>query len=273
MSYIDYANAINFPTLGTIKINGEEFTGISYQGLSTVNTKTYVEEPQRQADGSISNINQYETFVVPRIKINIGLMNIKDYQRLCVAVRSNEFVVEYFDKQFGVSVSHKMYCEPEEMAKLYNVGTSVIGILDYEISFVGTLNDRDTYTLAYNINGGGTAKTISDWSVSVEYSKDDVVKSDSLYYLYINETASTGEAVTNTDYWKQIINPISENSFYWGESTVIPVMSTLQYFYNVSAPLIKWNTKADGTGFNFYPNQSTNIFENMTLYAQWEAEA
>lgn len=122
-------------------IDGQEFSGIGYQGILTVNTKTYVESPTRANDGSIPNINDYDTFIVPRCKVNFKLFSIEDYQRLCnIVVAKNEFVVKYFDKQVGDFVEHNMYCEPEEMHKMFNVGTRVIGVLDYEISFIGTLN-------------------------------------------------------------------------------------------------------------------------------------
>ena len=37
--------------LDKVWINGQEFSGMAYQGLLTVNTKTYVEEPTRANDG------------------------------------------------------------------------------------------------------------------------------------------------------------------------------------------------------------------------------
>ena len=56
---VDWAGAIVDNELSKIKIGGEEFTGIGYQGLMTVNTKTYVEEPVRTNDGSIPNIDDH----------------------------------------------------------------------------------------------------------------------------------------------------------------------------------------------------------------------
>lgn len=127
--------------MDTIWVDGEAFKGIGYQGLVTINTKTYVESPKRAVDGSIPNINDHDTFIVPRAKVNFKLFSIEDYRRLCRIVASkNEFVVKYYDKEVDDFVEHNMYCEPEEMKKMWNVGTRVIGVLDYEISFIGTLN-------------------------------------------------------------------------------------------------------------------------------------
>lgn len=140
--------------LDVVKINGESFKGIGYNGLLTVNTKTYKTSPVRSGDGSIPNINDYATFIVPRADINFKYMTIEDYQRFCAAITPNEFNVEYFDKQKGQRVVHKMYVAPEEMTKIYNVGTSVIGVLDYKVSLIGTLNSIELLTVYYDKNGG-----------------------------------------------------------------------------------------------------------------------
>ena len=190
--------------LGKIWINGQEFTGMAYQGLMTVNTKTYVEEPKRANDGSIPNINDYDTFVVPRCKINFRYFNIFDYQRLCEAIQSNEFVVEYYDKQFNEIVRHKMYCEPEEMVKLYNVGTDVFGVLDYEVSFIGTLNDLEEFTVTYNANGGSIAGNPTIYNSAQTYTRGDkVYLQDNRYYkaiFYVN--TFKGQPLTEITYWQ-----------------------------------------------------------------------
>lgn len=268
--------------LGKIWINGQEFSGMAYQGLLTVNTKTYVEEPVRANDGSIPNINDYETFIVPRCKVNFKYFDIYDYRRLCDAVQSNEFTVKYYDKQFNKFVVHKMYCEPEEMTKLYNVGKDVFGVLDYEVSFIGTLNDLSKHSVNY-VAVDGTNK-LSDvayntYSESETYSKGDQVKyvteNTTQYYEYINNESASGKDVNNTDYWKLIDSSIlTTEEISWGNSIVVKTSADLLKFF--IAPIGKhfsaWNTKSDGTGSTYYPNQSMNIFENITLYPIWESE-
>lgn len=144
---------INVSNLGRVKIGNEYFTGIGYQGLLTVNTKTYVESPSRANDGSISNLNDYDVFFVPRCKLNFKYFKIEDYQRLLNEISGkNEFPVEYFDKQTGTLVSFNMYIEPEEMTKLYNVGTNVFGVIDYDVSFIGTRNDLPSYNVIFYEN-------------------------------------------------------------------------------------------------------------------------
>lgn len=207
----------NVEDLGKIWINGQEFTGMAYQGLMTVNTKTYVEEPTRANDGSIPNINDYDTFVVPRCKVNFKYFNIQDYRRLCDAVMSNEFYVKYYDKQHNEFVQHKMYAEPEEMAKLYNVGTDVFGVLDYEVSFIGTLNDLDTYTVTYEPNGGALNQTPEPYDPTKEYTRGDVVyledNGEKRYFIAIfYQDTFKEKPVANTTYWQPKIYSLYNSS-------------------------------------------------------------
>lgn len=382
--------------LGKIWVNGQEFTGMAYQGLLTVNTKTYVEEPTRSNDGSIPNINDYDTFVVPRCKVNFKYFNIEDYRRLCDAIQSNEFTVKYYDKQFNEFVLHKMYCEPEEMVKLYNVGTDVFGVLDYEVSFIGTLNDLNTHNVIYNANGGTIYGDPQPYASTTTYYKGDRVyleddgkkryfeaiyyensftpektgqetilltntaywKSRELfvynssttfttdnvayenvyndkgeligrnYYIAIYNGSFSGRPFSDTNYWQKISvseysktktyssNKINGNDVVYGQFVVENIESTTIYeavYYKNSfsgfdptntkywskLPLgtgieIKWgnsivvenpeelfnapsgfsadewNTRPDGTGYTYYPNQSLNVFRDLTLYAQWK---
>lgn len=273
MTRVDYGGADTVENIAKIYINGEEFSGIGYQGLMTVNTKTYVDEPVRSNDGSISNIDDYETFIVPRCKVNFKYFNISDYKRLCRVLNSaNQFPVSYYDKQFGRFVEHQMYAEPEEMKKIYNVGTSVIGLFDYEVSFVGTLNKLDEYEVKY-ITAGLTPRTINDYSSETTYSEGNVVSSTqdekTIYYKYINPASSSGKPLTDTSYWQSISRAIDEvESVNWGHSIKVLTGTDLSNFYIIPSgkTFEGWNTLADGTGYKLFPNSNQTIFENTPLY-------
>ena len=258
--------------LGKIWINGQEFTGMAYQGILTVNTKTYVEEPTRANDGSIPNINDHDTFVVPRCKVNFKYFNIEDYRRLCRVTLTNEFYVEYYDKDFDCFVKHKMYCEPQEMIKLYNVGTDVFGVLDYEISFIGTLNNLEEFTVNYDV-GSLTRKTINDYDANILYTKDTVVRvlenEETKYYKYKNETSASGNPVTDTEYWEQVYDNLANvEKVLWGNSVHILSPSDITNFYiiPVGQTFKGWNSLSTGDGFNILPNSSWSVFENITIY-------
>ena len=47
-------------------------------------------------------------------------------------------------------------------------------------------------------------KNAYDWDVGEEYTRYNFVIYNNLYYMYINETSSTGNLPTNTTYWKEI---------------------------------------------------------------------
>lgn len=270
---IDYGGAIEVKDIAKIWINGEEFYGIGYQGLMTTNTKTYVNEPVRSNDGSISNIDDYETFIVPRCTVNFKYFNIQDYIRLCRVVNSaNQFPVRYFDKQFGVFKEHLMYAEAEEMKKIFNVGTSVIGVIDYEVSFIGTLNNLEQYEVKY-ITSGLTPKTINAYSSETTYSEGNVVSSTqdekTIYYKYINPASSSGKPLTDTSYWQSISRAIDEvESVNWGHSIKILTGSDLSNFYIIPSgkTFEGWNTLADGTGYKLFPNSNQTIFEKTDLH-------
>lgn len=209
---IDYGGAVNAEdSLAKIYINGEEFYGIGYQALMTVNTKTYVDEPQRSNDGSMGNIDDHDTFIVPRCKVNFKYFNIQDYMRLCRVLNSaNQFKVSYFDKQFGEFRTYYMYAEPEEMAKIYNVGTSVIGLFDYEVSFVGTLNNLDEYNVVYKSQYWDGTKLVdlveggNEFSSTATYTKGQKVKWNNEYYEAIYyENTFKGIAPPSASHWKE----------------------------------------------------------------------
>lgn len=215
--------------MDTIKIWDEVFKGIGYQGLNTVNTKTYVTKPERTLDGSMPNIDDHDTFFVPRAKVNFKLFSIEDYQRFCHVVSlANQFPVTYYDKQVGEFVTHYMYMEPEEMRKMFNVGTRVIGVLDYEVSFIGTRNNIPEKKVTYYLNSSSTDSSILSTADYVWGSKMDVLTDNELVEL----AREKGFSLPNKTF-------------------------------------LIWNTRPDGSGINYRPNLSASVFSNVNLYAIW----
>lgn len=205
-------------TAGEVVINGEKFSGIAYKGLLTLNEVTFVESPERANDGSLSSINDIDTFTTPQLQIKFHFINITDYQRFKRATSAREFPVTYYDKQFGSQVTRMMYMKPESLTDIFNVETTMIGVLEYTVDFVGTNNDVATVSISYSTNGG---------------------------------SGTLPDSQTTT----------------WGKQVVIGSASGISY----SGHTFKcWNTRSNGTGWNYYPNQSVSIYESMTLYAIWE---
>lgn len=260
--------------IDSIKIGSEWFIGIGYQGLLNVNTKTYVEEPTRANDGSMPNINDHDTFVVPRCKVNFKYFKIEDYQRLCRVVSSaNEFPVTFWDKQFGEWVTHNMYVEPEEMAKMFNVGTSVFGVLDYEISFIGTLNNLKTFKISYNAgeinNIVPTIKGyVGEYNKELTYHKDNVVSRDRKYYIAIfYEDTFKEKSVTDTVYWNSISPTLysSETAYTAGNivyTTYEQNEETKYNFYIALAP----NTDRPTTDTSYWKLITVNKYNPKSTY-------
>ena len=230
MVYIDYLNADKIDELGTVWINGEEFKGIGYNGLLTVNTKTYVSEPTRANDGSMPNIGDHETFIVPRCKINFKYLNINDYRRLCNAILPNEFLVKYYDKDLGDFVEHWMYCEPQEMRKIYNIGTAVIGVLDYEVSFIGTLNKLKQLSVQYDKIGQKIKNDKGTFSSSKIYTLGDrVLYNDEYYEAIFYEDTFSGIETNNISYWSSVKTPTewkNTGATYYGTGDIVFIQTT-----------------------------------------------
>ena len=225
---------VRVPNLDSIIIAGNEFKGIGYQGLLTVNSKTYVESPTRSNDGSMPNINDHDSFVVPRCKINFKYLKIEDYQRLCRVLNSaNEFPVTYYDKESGEFVTHMMYVEPEEMKKIFNVGTYVFGVLDYDVSFIGTLNQREKLSVAYKAEGASS-------NLAVVTTTE---KGNQLYWGDSITVMTTAEAIEN--------------------GVTIPTGKQLVWQMGNE-------TQVNSNGWKVYPNSNVSVFENMVLWAKFE---
>ena len=84
--------------------------------------------------------------------------------------------------------------------------------------------------------------------------------------------------ITNilTNYWRPIDKTILDSeSINWGNSIVVKTSGNLLDFYQAPSgkQFVAWNTKADGSGSTYYPNQSLNVFEDLTLYPIWTSEA
>lgn len=215
-------------------VNGRKFKGLSYGGLMSTNTKTYVEEPKRVNDGSMPNIDDHDTFVVPRVKFNLKYFNIQDYQALCEAITPNQFVVEYYDKQFNdgngniLKVKHKMYAEPSEMEKLYNVENYVFGVLDYTVSFIGTLNDLEEYTVTFNsgVANVGNKNEPTLYDSTITYKKGDIVYLEdsgaSRYYqaIWYSNSFKTVD-LTNTIYWQLMTTSAYSSTASYSKNNIV----------------------------------------------------
>ena len=226
-------------TLSSVIINGEEFIG--YSSFKCVNTKTYVTEPTRTYDGSIPNINEYETFVVPRLEMSFDFMTIQDFRRFLKAIAPNEFPVTYYDYELDKIVTYNMYIEPRDMSTIYNKGLEVLGITGQKISLIATLNNINYITINYYDN-------ITNIQANPSYNGDKPNN-----YILLDKK----DMVFGNWYFVRSGNELNHNK---------PSTDTKTYRFK------NWNTKPDGTGQTYLSGYTfqASIMMGIDLYAQWE---
>ena len=125
-----------------------EFSGIAYQGLYFVYTKTYKTQPGRANDFAIrelNNPNRFKWAIIPRLEFNFKYFDIENYAKLAHLVAHpdiNEFYVEAYDYVLQKRVCYPMYFEQEEQTKLFSAGGYLKGVLDYKVAAIGTLSNK-----------------------------------------------------------------------------------------------------------------------------------
>ena len=137
--------------LDRIEIDGEVING--YFEYSFLEEKSYVSQPVRSDDGVIYDLDDYQTFLTPRIIIRYNMMNIEDYRRLMKKIKSkkNAFNVTCYDVVEDKRVTHEMYFATPQMPIIYQQYLIALGIKEYVIELIGT-NRRTTFELTYFFN-------------------------------------------------------------------------------------------------------------------------
>lgn len=147
------------PDIDKVKIDGNTFS--DYKAFSFLWEKSYVKEPERSGDGSITNLNSYATFVTPHLKIDFSMMSIDSYRVLMrLLYERNEHDVECYDVVQNDVIETKMYFATEEMPKLWAIARALngeewvelLGVQDYTVEMIGTNTEIDTYHLTYHLN-------------------------------------------------------------------------------------------------------------------------
>lgn len=135
---------MNVTKLDYFYIDDFDFKGIGRGMLKCTNQLNYKTSPSRQNEGSMRNLNDYDSFVVPSVEIGFLYINYEDFLNLRkLLLTKRAFMVRYFDVDFGRYVVHEMYAHPDELKDFLNRGTDVMGLQNFKITLVGTLNGKD----------------------------------------------------------------------------------------------------------------------------------
>lgn len=152
--------------LDRIKIDGEEILG--YFEYSFLEEKSYKTQPQRSDDGSIPDLENYATFLTPRLIIRYNMMQIEDYRKLMKKLKAkNVFTVECYDIVEDKRVVHEMYFAPPQMPIIYQQYLTALGVQEYTIELIGT--NRKTHlsvTYDYNFDSSPDGASLSAWFVA-----------------------------------------------------------------------------------------------------------
>lgn len=169
-------------------LDGIIFGGLGHRMLKTQNQLTYNSSPSRQTDGSMENINDYDSFILPKVELGFKFIDYETYQklrRLLLAKRT--FEVTYYDKDFNEFVKHEMYAEPDDLTNFFNLGEMIIGSEDFVVRFIATLNDRVEYTATFK-HGFNEMQKVIHWGRSIQVPTPPNVNADSGYWNAPNTT-------------------------------------------------------------------------------------
>lgn len=178
---------MNVTKLDYFYIDDFDFKGIGRGMLKCTNQLNYKTSPGRQNEGSMKNLNDYDSFVVPSVEIGFLYIKYEDFLNLRkLMLTKRAFMVRYFDVDFGRYVIHEMYAHPDQLKDFLNRGEDVMGLQNFKLTLVGTLNGKDaimpeSYGVedtddpkdfnnikeAYTANFGGNPKSVK-WGRSVQ---------------------------------------------------------------------------------------------------------
>lgn len=228
--------------LDRIKIDGEEILG--YFEYSFLEEKSYKTQPERADDGSISDLENYATFLTPRLIIRYNMMQIEDYRKLMKKLKAkNVFTVECYDVVEDKRVVHEMYFAPPQMPIIYQQYLTALGVREYTIELIGT-NRKTHLSVTYDYNFESLAGLSAWFSANFPYEP-------------------TTQTVENIPYNRRyLVGNLSLSDDAFLTSAVSPV-ATLKY----------WSVLPYGesdTTLRYTDGVSYFLSKDMVLYAHWE---
>lgn len=202
-----------------------------YANYSYFDAKSYNTEPVRSEAGVIVDLENYPTFLTPRLRIKFSMMPLETYRIIMKLIQMrNEHTVTCYDIVWDKMRTFKAYFSTEDYPELFVYDLHTLGAIGYEIELQGTNDDEeDVFTVQYNSN-------TSRYGISY----DKVVS--------VEEIARGTGIVIGHDF--ELDNEFGSAFEYWDFD--------------------KWTDNADGTGMVYLDGGEYFIHSNITLYAQWK---
>ena len=171
----------------TISDNENEVELTGYAEYSYLEEKSYKTQPIRTNDGQIQDIDEYETFLTPRLIIKYNMMNIDDYRATMKLLKSkkNGFIVRCYDPVEDKIVSNEMYVAPTSMPIIYQQYLIALGIQEFSIELIGTNRTTD-FSIKYdavNLFEQFSAPVGSTWRDFIEEITFLEINGDFINYL------------------------------------------------------------------------------------------
>ena len=188
----------------TVSANGKSVDLTGYAEYSYLEEKSYKTQPVRTNDGQIQDIEDYGTFLTPRLIIKYNMMSIGDYRETMKLFNSsNGFIVKCYDPVLNKRVVNEMYVAPTSMPIIYQQYLMALGIQEFSIELIGT-----NRTISFDIGYYETyqefeAKVGSTWEDCHQEISLITVKGDYVFAAKYDENArlyySSGQIVMATD--------------------------------------------------------------------------
>lgn len=231
-----------------IEIDGNTIQG--YFEYSFMEEKSYTTQPVRTMKGAIEDINDYTTFLTPRLIIKYNMMAIDDYRTLMKLLKSkNAFMVTCYDIVEDKRVTNEMYFATPAMPIIYQQYLNALGIREYTIELIGTNRFAPKYEEDEKI-------LIRQWyNLPSDYQTADGSKIIDKYRdIYVKKGNSYG-----TESSPMVRHELN------GVITEKPLQFTNYYSHTV-------NTAKDGSGETIYHGDKRTYTTDMNVYMMWVAE-
>ena len=145
--------------------NELEVTG--YAEYSYIDEKSYKTQPVRTQDGVIQEIDEYATFLTPRLIIKYNMMGIEDYRSLMKMLKKqNSFIVKCYDVVEDKIVRNEMYHATPSMSIIYQQYLTALGIKEYAIELIGT-NHKNVFKI------GSTQYSAVKWTTWKDFCEEN----------------------------------------------------------------------------------------------------
>lgn len=270
--------------LDTIYITAAGFVNYPIYGASPESELGFIEpvwgsELERSTNLVLANILDVNYGLVARIEVTFPYLNIETYRNLCKIIKERVCKITYFDRETAEWVQNQEFAVTQtSIGQLYNMGNDYFGVREMSVSFVATNRDKADLiasTFAITYYAGDEEEPLTD-KINKYYLKyedvEQVVRDDdgnevvdddgNIKTEVIQQVTSASQA--EVDGYTQAV---------WGFTTTILPTDFMDDDEELKAKkFVEWNTKPDGTGGHYYPNEVKTMWEDMALYAIFEED-